>query len=93
MAIRHHIPRLLAEIRVCGPDRIITLGNAALRVIRHLAGAPEDVPARLSADASYGTPRQLVVGGHSIQLLPLAHPAAPAVYQQAQRGWLESGPS
>ena len=93
MAISQHIPRLLAEIQICVPDRIVTLGNAALRVIRHLAGAPEDVPSRLSANASYGQPRQLVVGGRSIELVPLAHPAAPAVYQEAHQRWLESGPS
>jgi len=82
--------RLLGELAECQPNRVITLGNAALRVFATLIAGPPPTT-QLVPDASYGQPHQVrLQGGSPIQLLPLAHPAAPERYQQAHAKWLES---
>jgi hypothetical protein len=90
LALEGHVPRLLDDVRRCAPERIITLGNAALRVVSHLAGNPADLPRWRQADASYGALHRAVVAGRVVELLPLAHPAAPSNYQTAHRAWLAS---
>jgi hypothetical protein len=87
-SLRGHRRRLLAELETCRPERIVTLGNAALAVIRELlpreAGA--DVK-RLSATDGYGKPVLLRLGTRKVELLPLAHPAAPPSYRKAHARW------
>jgi hypothetical protein len=75
LALEGHVPRLL---------------DAALRVVSHLAGNPADLPRWRQADASYGALHRAVVAGRVVELLPLAHPAAPSNYQTAHRAWLAS---
>jgi hypothetical protein len=86
---RLHLTRLLCELADAAPDVVVTLGNAALRVMR-LAVGQTDAPAKLVADASYGRERTMSVGDRRIQWLPLAHPAAPHAYQEAHAKWRRS---
>ena len=88
LAVKDHIHRLLGELSVAQPDMIVTLGNAALRVINKLAEPGECKLRKLSADDSYGTVRSVRINGRDIDWLPLAHPAAPAVYQEAHKMWM-----
>jgi len=85
-----HYSRLRRELAVCRPRHVITLGNAALRVFANLMDDPPPIK-RLAADRSYGrTFNVRIPGGNSADLLPLAHPAAPAAYQDAHKRWKRS---
>jgi hypothetical protein len=84
---RFHSERLLRELSNAAPDIVVTLGNAALRVLRAVAGVTTDGPSKLQADSSYGAELALSVGGRRMTWLPLAHPAAPRVYQDAHSRW------
>jgi hypothetical protein len=84
--VRLHRGRLLRELSQAAPDIVVTLGNAALRVMR-LTAAQNDGPAKLAADPSYGRERTLSAGGRRIKWLPLAHPAAPSAYKEAHARW------
>jgi hypothetical protein len=87
--VRLHRARLLRELAQAAPDLVVTLGNAALRVMR-LTAAQNDAPAKLVADPSYGRERTLTAGGRRIRWLPLAHPAAPSAYKDAHGRWCRS---
>ena len=83
--------RLKAELEAAAPELIITLGNAALRVMDRLVEAPRGVavPSQLSAQSlDYG--RRLAVrhGGRLVEWLPLAHPGTPKVYRRAHEDWV-----
>lgn len=80
-----HLDRLRQELRTCEPQLVVTLGNAALRVVGDLVEV-KAVPTRLSV-ASYGTRLPCRFDGRGIVWLPLAHPAAPAAYQAAHGRW------
>jgi uracil-DNA glycosylase len=84
--VEHHRERLLRELATAAPDIVVTLGNAALRVLRTVAGA-SDGASKLQANSNYGTELALSVGGRRMTWLPLAHPAAPRVYQDAHSTW------
>lgn len=78
-----HKDRLRVELATCRPELVVTLGNAALRVMGALLSAG---PERLDP-AGYGTRLTVGLGAHTIEWLPLAHPAAPQRYQEAHQGW------
>jgi hypothetical protein len=80
-----HLGRLRSELRSAKPELIVTLGNAALRVLRELVEA-DHAPARLNV-ATYATRLPCRFEGRAVAWLPLAHPAAPAVYQGAHARW------
>jgi hypothetical protein len=80
-----HGDRLLRELDACRPNLLVTLGNAACRVVHALSSADQK---RLSL-TDYGDRRTVKVGGHAHEWLALAHPAAPRRYQVAHREWLE----
>jgi uracil-DNA glycosylase len=80
-----HRARLLRELQAARPDLVITLGNAALRVLRSLLGA-EDLPIFLTLE-QYGVQHTIRAGGRSVRCLPLAHPAAPARFRAAHAHW------
>lgn len=87
-ALQRHGSRLRQELETARPDKIVTLGNAALAVIRELlprAGGADT--RRLEANEAYGTPVKLRMGERNLDLIPLAHPAAPAPYQAAHSRW------
>jgi len=80
--------RLSQQIAAAGPQILVTLGNAAARVINHLASQPDSGKLRLEG---YGTPRSIAVCGRRLTWFPLAHPAAPAPYQAQHDSWLDNG--
>jgi hypothetical protein len=84
----HHLDRLAGELRDAAPERVVTLGNAALRVLRDLLGAGH-LPRVLSSNAAdYAVEFDVVLSHGPAKVLPLAHPAAPKPYQLAHAGWL-----
>jgi uracil DNA glycosylase superfamily protein len=84
--VKLHRDRLRRELSNAAPDIVVTLGNAALRVLRAIVGG-RDPLVRLKADPTYGTERTLSVNGRNTVWLPLAHPAAPRNYQDAHASW------
>ena len=82
------LERLNVELRECQPQRIITLGNAALRVFDGLLEKP-GAHSKLSPDKTYGRPLSVRTAfGSSVEWIPLAHPAAPKAFQAAHMRWL-----
>ena len=85
--------RLIAELEKAQPKVIVTLGNAALRVLRTVLAKDggSNAPAALSAGREYGKAVSLRLGGRSVTWLPLAHPAAvrtiPA-FRTVHRAWM-----
>lgn len=84
-ALRDHRSRLERELDAASPETIVTLGNAALRVIREIVG--DDGPSTLTVDG-YGSERTVRRNARTIRWLPLAHPAAPFRYQVAHAAWV-----
>jgi uracil-DNA glycosylase len=82
-ALRSHRDRLRWELDRCQPELVVTLGNAACRVLHELSGIG---PRRLET-TNYGQEQKLSIGGHDAVWLPLAHPAAPQRYQLAHQSW------
>jgi hypothetical protein len=88
-AVRGHIERLRLEIMQCRPGVLVTLGNAALRVVCALVQAGGALPDRLCADTEdYGRLVSVTVEGRRTRVLPLAHPAAPPAYREVHAGWV-----
>jgi hypothetical protein len=86
-AIGVHSNRLRAELEAARPQIVVTLGNAALRVLAALGGAGQR-PRRLSPVGDlYGKPLGGGIEGLKFEWLPLAHPASPAPYQRAHQEW------
>ena len=88
-AVRDHLRRLSEELHTARPDRIVTLGNAALQVFNSLVQTGGSQIRRLSADETYGTALSVRVDGRPVEWIPLAHPAAPKVYQVAHDRWMK----
>ena len=86
-ALSGHTLRLLGELQTAQPDCVVTLGNAALRVFNALVESGGAQIRKLSPDDSYGTVLPVQVNGRDVDWIPLAHPAAPAVYQTAHDLW------
>lgn len=89
-AVVGHRTRLLNELRMADPDRVVTLGNAALIVFNRLIGSDSPMIQKLSPGSSYGQPLSVRINGRVVEWLPLAHPAAPAPYQEAHKAWITS---
>lgn len=83
-AVNLHAGRLVAELTACRPEMIVTLGNAAARVMTALVG---EGPRSLKLDG-YGTSVHLALDGGGVEWFPLAHPAAPKPYQEAHKQWI-----
>lgn len=90
IAIEGHLSRLMSELAASRPVAIVTLGNAALRVLRELLDSSEALPRRLAADQSYGTAFDVTIDGRGVKWVPLAHPAAPKAYQVEHEKWVEN---
>ena len=89
-ALRDHRARLLRELEEARPSLLVTLGNAALRVVVGLgAVADGSAPKCLTTDG-YGRARRIRLGQREVEWLPLAHPAAPQMYQEAHAQWCAS---
>lgn len=88
-ALDIHTARLLDELHTAQPKLVVTLGNAALRVLTALTGGDKRLRLNSSIE-SYGQPLQARTSEHAFELIPLAHPAAPKVYQAAHGKWVTS---
>jgi hypothetical protein len=89
--IAQNLARLRRELTAAAPDVLVTLGNAALRVLRELPGDAA-APTKLTV-ADYGIVLSANLNGHGMSWLPLAHPAAPGPYQVAHESWLARRPA
>ena len=87
-AMNHHAARLLAQIGAASPELIITLGNAATRVVAGLAGQRER-GASLRPD-SYGQARTVVLDRRRYEWQALVHPAPPREWAARHSVWLQS---
>ena len=86
--------RLVRELSAASPEVIITLGNAAFRVLKELIVlvGTDLVGSALSDKAdAYGRKFKVRIGSRLAEWLPLAHPAAPKAYQTAHEAWLVGG--
>jgi hypothetical protein len=90
LGVRLHRERLLRELADAAPDIVVTLGNAALRVLREVVDA-KDTASKLSADENYGAEVTISVEGRRLAWVPLAHPAAPPAYQEVHSAWCGRG--
>ena len=87
-ALGDHRDRLLGELQQAHPTTIVTLGNAAMRVLRGLV-RPERDPGEAigKTETDYGQPLNISIGDHRASWHPLCHPAAPAMYQALHDRW------
>jgi len=91
VALDDHRERLIAEIREASPRLVVSLGNAALRVVTAISDCA-DAPRKLSPEAAaYGKRLRGTVGGKTFEWIPLAHPASPKPYQRAHAAWSADG--
>jgi hypothetical protein len=84
-----HSERIRNELVAAGAQTVVTLGNAALRVFRGLLDAVAG-PTKLAADETYGAGYVVALAGMTARWFPLAHPAAPPMYQSAHATWKET---
>lgn len=84
-SLAQHRNRLLGELARCRPETVVTLGNAAARVMADLVSMGS-VTVQLTG---YGTPIDVKLDGRPARWYPLAHPAAPEQYQLAHTTWME----
>ena len=87
-----HLERLSRELDTARPELIITLGNAALRVLRLLVEMGSGDPGPGLAQTSYGADVQARIGGRPVRWLPLVHPRSgerTPKWRQIHRRWVE----
>jgi uracil-DNA glycosylase len=83
-----HADRLIAQVIAADPEVLVTLGNAAARVLAGVGGEPGR-QAVLRAD-SYGQERQVILGGRAFRWQALVHPATPLAWAERHRAWAEA---
>lgn len=85
-ALSDHSDRLRLQIERAAPALIITLGNAAARVLAGISsysGRPELV------SGEYAHERHIEVADRTYRWRALIHPAAPDVWQRRHQRWVE----
>lgn len=87
-ALESHSTRLTSQIGAARPRVIVTLGNAASRVINTLAGGSG--PGTLSPNV-YGSATSITLPGIRTLWVSLVHPATPKVWQARHQEWLDGG--
>jgi uracil-DNA glycosylase len=88
-ALNEHADRLAAQVVGAAPDMIVTLGNAAARVIAALGGQAEREA--VLTPATYGQERRVVLGGQTMRWQALVHPATPKVWADRHTAWAGDG--
>jgi hypothetical protein len=78
--------RLRGQLAASGATTLITLGNAAARVVAELGG---QAGGALERDA-YQEVRSIDLGGHSYAWHALVHPAVRPPWTEIHRAWLEA---
>jgi hypothetical protein len=84
-AISEHGARLARQVLAADPDVVVTLGNAAARVIAALGSRPGQSVLRPD---SYGEDRHVMLGGRSFCWIALVHPATPREWADRHRAWI-----
>ena len=84
-SLEYQSERLTAQIAAARPRMMVTLGNAASRVIASLGQTGRT--GKLSQDG-YGLPSTVDISGTQFAWIALVHPATPAVWQERHREWL-----
>jgi hypothetical protein len=82
-AVDHH-ERIRGQIAASGARRIVTLGNAAARVLAAAAGGTGGA----LTESTYLVPRRLVVNGREIEWHALVHPAVRAPWVERHDQWV-----
>ncbi len=78
--------RLRDQVAASGATTVVTLGNAAARVVAALSGHPDG---RLEP-GTYDVPRTASIGGRSVTWHALVHPAVRAPWVERHDSWLTS---
>jgi uracil-DNA glycosylase len=87
-AAAEHVDRLTAQLVAADPELVVTLGNAAARVLAALGGQP-DQDAVLGAE-TYGRERQVDIAGRTFRWQALVHPATPKMWADRHLAWAAS---
>lgn len=88
-ALSAHRERLSRQLADSRPDLVVTLGNAALRVLAEFVEIVGHPAQKKLAVEGYGSSMPIKVGSRNAEWLPLAHPAAPEKYQLAHEEWIK----
>jgi uracil-DNA glycosylase len=84
-ALTQHESRLINQILAADPEIIISLGNAAARVLASLSGRPDKEG--VLTPATYGDQRRVNLRGHQIRWQALVHPATPKAWAERHVAW------
>jgi hypothetical protein len=84
-ALREEADRLTAQVQAADPELVVTLGNAAARVLATLGEQP-DREAVLRAD-TYGQERQVTIASRTIPWQALVHPATTKAWAERHVAW------
>jgi uracil-DNA glycosylase len=87
-----HLERLSRELHTARPELILTLGNAALRVLRLLVEIDSGDPGPGLAEPSYGAEVRARLGARPVRWLPLVHPRSGEripKWRQIHMRWVE----
>ncbi|WP_159081700.1 hypothetical protein [Nocardioides sediminis] len=87
-ALDQQSERIRGQIAAARPQLLVSLGNAASRVVAALSES--DKSGKLEPD-DYGRPRPVSISGTDVIWIALVHPATPAVWQERHRQWLVEG--
>lgn len=83
---REHHDRLRRQVEASAADAIITLGNAAARVVAAIGGQSEGALVR----ETYQDVRSATIGGRVLEWHALVHPAVRPPWTATHRAWRES---
>lgn len=86
-ALKHHRLRLTRQITATSPEIIVTVGQAASRVVAGLAGM-SDAEGRLRLD-DYGRERYVSIGGTIHRWHALVHPSTPKRWRERHLEWVQ----
>lgn len=84
-SLRHHVDRLTMQLEKASPVVVVSLGNAAARVVGALASR-SDRESVLRPDG-YGQERRVLVAGLEVVWRALVHPATPRVWAERHALW------
>lgn len=87
-----HLDRLTGELHRAKPELIVTLGNAALAIMRELVEVDSGDPGKGLREETYGTEVPAGVAGRQVRWLPLVHPRSGErvpKWREIHAGWVE----
>ena len=83
---RDQHPRVRAQLEASGAEVVITLGNAAARVLTALGGQSGGALVR----ETYQEVRSVSIGGRALEWHALVHPAVRPPWTEVHRAWREN---